>query len=126
MFRTNFLFALACALVLATSHGFAPQHAAFRPASSIQGASPPTKKAKMMNSKVVLRMSEEGEPKPSVSADGTFYDDEVSNILSGAEESVKYISFSFAVLTQSSFHPLGKHENNSLIPRQLRMESQTV
>jgi hypothetical protein len=87
MFRTNFLFALACAIVVATSYGFAPQPAAFRRASSIQAAAPPTTRAKAkMNSKSVLRMAEEkvgGETtEGKVAADGTFYDDEVSTLFS--------------------------------------------
>lgn len=67
-------------LLIVQIQAFAPRSSAsFSPANVVQGVRPPSRVMKPL----VVRMSDEkkGETEPIISADGTFYDDQVSCFL---------------------------------------------
>ena len=75
----NFLIALIATLLLAQARAFTPSRTAFRVTSLAKSSAP--------KATFVLRMADEDKPSegeeaaveaPKISADGTFYDDEVS------------------------------------------------
>jgi hypothetical protein len=74
----SFVLALCLCVLLQVNNAFAPRTQTFRRASCVTAAKPP---AARVNSAFVLRMAEEDKEgeKAKVSADGTFYDDEVSS-----------------------------------------------